>query len=348
MDGSTVSNIYGSAGDLDLVEDGQTVVFAHGLFRLHSEGFFRIAGDEPVFVIQMDEHQLQLPFKGLRREFKISETSRDGVMLERIVEALAFVTAIRAGDRFPEEVLSGEASWRVTDRQRLIARDRLRIQLVSWHLGAEVVVTNDEALAQVANDPAMKGKLAEAEAAAAEVMGIGSDGIFDVEHGLKHLSDDLAYIEWLRDRFGVAKQVCARAISFKDIFGEDRNMREVMAAVERLVGQAVRDFDHRFELADAQTGEVLSMLKNPENVRTYIRQARDDLYRRLSAWTQISKTWKTIEVRRNARSEVFLEQFYQFLAPRYMEVDEWVLFSKRLQDMASDEAVDWGVTIRPN
>ena len=71
------------------------------------------------------------------------------------------------------------------------------------------------------------------------------------------------------------------------------------------------------------------MLKNIDNQVGYIRQVRDDLHRRLMPWDDIIRVWKGVFVVRSEQTITRIRDLYQFLAPRYMQVNEWVLVTKR-------------------
>ena len=50
---------------------------------------------------------------------------------------------------------------------------------------------------------------------------------------------------------------------------------ETLTQVRRLTGVALKQIAHRFDELDAQTGEVMSALRNAESQRTFIRSNRD-------------------------------------------------------------------------
>ena len=86
-----------------------------------------------------------------------------------------------------------------------------------------------------------------------------------------------------------------------------------------------------FDQIDAQTGEIIAVLRNIGAQTKYIHQVRDDLYCRLIVWDEMFKLWKAQNASRSLQTEELLRKTYQFLAPRFMQEDKWVLFSQ-LQD----------------
>jgi hypothetical protein len=53
----------------------------------------------------------------------------------------------------------------------------------------------------------------------------------------------------------------------------------------------LREIRRRFEDLDAQTGEVMSVLRHADSQRAFIRSNRDWLYRSLRAWEPILREW---------------------------------------------------------
>ena len=71
------------------------------------------------------------------------------------------------------------------------------------------------------------------------------------------------------------------------------------------------------------------MLKNIDNQIGYIRGVRDELFRRMTAWEDFIPVWKSIFVVRSDENTNRIRDIYQFLAPRYMQVHEWTLITRR-------------------
>ena len=165
--------------ELSVDSDGHPIIaFNHSFFASVEGGHFRMSEQtkEPVFVVDLGENnEVSLPFPGIKREFELDADSNDAKMLDLIAEGLNYVKVLRPGDRIPTELLTGEASWEITDAHRTIAYQRLTLQMVTWLSGDEVTITNPEELAQVADDPKTKDKVNEAFGQAAEELGFGRD-----------------------------------------------------------------------------------------------------------------------------------------------------------------------------
>ena len=71
------------------------------------------------------------------------------------------------------------------------------------------------------------------------------------------------------------------------------------------------------------------MLKNITNQLDYIHKCRDELYKRLHPWEDFIRKWKTVYIVRSEENVMRIREIYQFLAPRFMKVNDWVLMTKR-------------------
>ncbi|WP_235720822.1 hypothetical protein [Magnetospirillum molischianum] len=284
---------------------------------------------EAVAVLKLASNEAVLSFDGLKREFMLKDDSRDFRMLDRVAEGLQFVRGLRPGDRLPKEVTSREASWEPQDRHRRIAYQRLTMQLVTWLTGNENVISNITELAQVADDPQVKKNVQLAFTEAAEELGLGRERRDEVVQYIESLAHELAYIEALRDTFAEVERIDEKLQALRRLYGADRSMIETVDQVARLSRRAIKLFSDYFDQIDAQTGEILSMLKNIDNQIGYIRQVRDALHCRLLPWEDFIQVWKTVFVVRSDENTNKIRDIYQFLAPRYMQFNDWVLVTRR-------------------
>jgi hypothetical protein len=318
------------AADRKKDEDEDTISFEHKFFSSFEDLYFRLADTgEAVAVIKLANNDAVLSFDGIKREFMLDPESRDGKMLDRVAEGLQFVRGLRAGDKLPKEILTREASWEPLDRHFRIAYQRLTMQLVTWLTGNEHIITSAEELAQIAEDPQVKKNVNLAFAEAAEEIGLGRERREEVVHYIETLAKELAYIEAERDIFADIQKIDDKIAGLRRIYGSDKGMIETVDQVARLSQRALKILAEYFDQVDAQTGEILAMLKNIDNQIGYIRQVRDELHRRLLSWEDIIHIWKSVFVVRSDENSNRIRDIYQFLAPRYMQVNEWVLITKR-------------------
>ena len=301
---------------------------AHPVFTTMGDPLFRHAESDgtPVMVVKLGEREAAIPLLSLQREFDIADDSEDGQMLALIAQALDFVSSLRIGDTLPAEVLSGEASWQPDAVHLQIANARLQWQLVTWLNSGTVgdaPQLDAESLLQVADDPARRQQVQQAFAKAAESLGLpGKD---DVVRQVEELSQELAFIEALRDRLLRRVTLMADKLNrMAQAYRGDGSHLETLTQVRRLTTSALKQISHRFDELDAQTGEVMAALRNADSQRTFIRSNRDWLYRTQRAWQSLLLEWEQAGIGFDEGILRLLGRSYQFLAPRFMPVTEWV------------------------
>lgn len=324
----------------DAGSDDAVVQFEHKFFGSFEDLYFRLTETgEPVAVIKLAANEAVLGFEGIRREFMLTDQTADGQMLNKVGEALQFVRGLRLGDPLPKEVVTREASWEPSDRHIRIARQRLTMQLVTWLTGNEHIFTSAEELMQIAEDPQVKKNVSLAFSEAAEALGLGRDNREQVVQYIETLAHELAFIEAERDIYAEIKRNDEKIQGLRRLYGSDRGMVETVDQMARLYQRAMKVFVDYFDQVDAQTGEILAMLKNIDNQIDYIRQVRDELFRRLLPWEDILTVWKTVYVVKSEENVVRIRDLYQFLAPRFMQVNEWVLVTKRGFEQAKKKPI---------
>ena len=313
------------------------VTFEQKFFTAVEGSYFRKSNEteEPVFVLNLGGEEVMLPFQGIRREFNIEEESADDEMLELVAHGLEYVKVLMPGDDLPSELLTGEASWEISDEHRKIARQRLSMQLVSWMSGDENLITDPEELLQIADDPNVKEKVNKAFEEAAVAVGFeASDGekVIDL---IEELAEELAYIETLREQFRGVLSMNEKVKRLRHVAAKNRSILDTTTSVAKLLAVAVKEFGEEFDMADGQTGEIIAVLKNIQTQKDYIRGVRNSVYRRLVAWDDLLRGWKRESGQYTASVPDLLRETYRFLAPRYMQTDDWVLATQAQDDSDS-------------
>ena len=316
--------------------DRPRITFEHWFFNKLEDVHFQKSDQsgEPVMIVHYAKNPISMTFKGIMKEFKIPEDSHDGQMLEIVAKSLKFFKAMRIGEMVPKEITSREASWDLSQRHIKIAYQRISVQLVNWMTGGQSVITDPEELLQLADDPQTKKTINEAFGEAAEKLGLGRDNKEKVVAYVEQLAHELAYIEALRDRFRKICDMEEKIQTLRRVYGRERSVMEVADQVARLGERAVAEFNDLFLEVDAQTGEILSVLRNLQAQIGYIRDKRDELYSRLMAWDEILGQWAHAQLKVSPENPELLRRTYQFLAPRFMMVKEWVLMSKLMQQQS--------------
>lgn len=323
--------------DPPLDDDGNAVIaFEHSFFGSVEGAYFRFSEqmDEPVFVVQMGDNEVTLPFPGIKREFGLAADSVDAKLLDLLAEGLAYVKILHLGDPIPKEVLTGEASWEVTAKHRMVAYQRLTMQMVTWLSGDEISITNPDELAQVADDPKTKEKVRAAFREAAAQLGFDGDGDESGEEKIlaliEGLAEEFAYIEALRDRHQNVIMMNEKILGLRKLYAHELSVFEIVDSVARLMQLAVKDYQNILDQVDAQTGEIMAVLRNIDAQVKFVHELRDDLYRRLVSWDEMFVAWMPATVIRSESNEVLLRQTYRFLAPRFIQGDNWTLLNQLL------------------
>ncbi|MEX2614476.1 MAG: hypothetical protein WD767_00100 [Alphaproteobacteria bacterium] len=304
-----------------------SVKFEQKFFTSVDGSYFRKSPltEEPVFILNLGGEEITLPIKGICREFGIKENSADFAMLEMVAAGLDYVKILMPGDTFPKELLTGEASWDVSAEHRTIAKQRVCMKLVSWVSGDENRITEPRELIRIADDPQIKAKINaafEQAAAALDNPNATRDMVVDL---IEELAYELAYIEKLRDRFRSVLAMEAKVKRVRHASAKQRSLLDTATSVTKLTSIAAREFEREFALADGQTNEIISMLQNIHAQKEYIRGVRDSVNRRMVAWDDVLRAWDRQSGIISADTPDLMRDTYRFLAPRYMQTDDWLL-----------------------
>ncbi|HEV7369115.1 hypothetical protein [Arenibaculum sp.] len=304
-------------------------VFEHKLFSVDG-GYFAIqkSTGEAAFHVPLGELKGAIPLSTLRYEFRLQENSVDGRLLDVVEKSLRYVKEIRPYDSIPHELLDGRASWSVEERHRQIARNRMSLHLVSWMSGGEASVSDTAKLAQIAEDQQTKQRVQEAFTRMAEKLGLGKDRRQDVVDMIESIARELSYIEALRERFGRVRYVSSQLNVLGNLYRRDTGIRNDIFRMQVLIKPPVTNFDTMFGQVDAQTGEVLSVVKNLQAQIRFIRNTRDELHHRLMLWDDIIVQWDAATVERSAEIEILLKETYRFLARHFSQASEWPLTNR--------------------
>ena len=290
--------------------------------RLGAATFRRAESDgAPVMVVPLGDGIAALPIRSLQREFAIEDDSPDGRMLGLIAESLDFVAGLALGDPLPSEVLTGEASWQPAVKHQQLAAARLRQQLLSW-VDPAAAEEPPPSLERMETDPALRAAVQRAFEQAAQELGLADPR--EAMDLLAAIASELAYIEALRERF--LRRVQSMVVRLDGLsHGAVVNMERqaALSRIRRLAHIALDQVASRFAEVDDQTGEVLATLRDADSHRTFIRAHRDWLYRSSRAWEPILAEWDTAMAGLDESSWQRLTRTYQFLAPRFMPVQEW-------------------------
>lgn len=309
-----------------------SVALDHGIFRrFPGSRFQRAAGDgTPVLMVTLADTPAALPLRAIQREFGIADDSPDGMVLGMVAEALDFVGVLHIGDPFPPEILTGEASWEPEQRHFELARARLQQGLVT---SVRSESKNDlgefqERLAGAFRTAARELGLARSEQAVAMI---------------EELAQELAYIEFLREHLigGMGRMQAALA-AVQPRLRADRNRNETVTQLGRLLAAALARTRARFSEIDAQTSEVMAALRALPAQQALIRSTRDYLHRSWRAFAPILERWTELDPVQPVGLRAAIDEAYAFLAPRYMNVQDWLAVHGQTQQAGqSSRTMEW-------
>ena len=319
------------------------VQFQHKFFASMENPYFRISPEteKPGMYFRLGDNAVVLNLPGIKREFKLADHP-DGVMLDWVAASLRFVKAVMVGDAIPAELRTGEASWQVEPRHVQIAYSKLAGQLMGWITGAGFDVSDAKMLEDMANDPAFKEEVTEAFDQAAQELGLaGTEGREQVVRHIERLAAEWAYVEAVRERFAKIVKLKAKLAELEGKYRNDKMEAERIGRCRALLDTGVEDWHARFQKVDADHADMMGALRDVEAKIGRLRETRDDLWQRMLVWDDLLREWDYAVIKRSAEALKLTDKTYRFLAPRFMEIDEWVLHNTLVDDSGGQSAVQW-------
>lgn len=320
-----------------------SVSFSNPFFTFCEDITFehRDGDDHPVMVVPMAEQAISMHFPGVIRELSLKEDDSDYVMLDIIAQSLDFVCMLRVGDPIPSEITNGQASWKILERHRVTARHRLMLKLISWITGTDEQTSDPKELAVLMEKPENKNIVDEAFISIAEALGYEKDQKEEVVSLVELLAEELSYIEALREIYHEIKSIQPILKDLTAAARFDDFMRDNANSVTRLIGEATREYAQEFLQLDAQTGEIIAVLKNVKSQIQFIRQMRDGLARRLLAWDGLERKWRDLNKKNRSAVDEVLVETYRFLALRFLPAVNWKLVTQALDEHANETEAVW-------
>ncbi|MEI8393890.1 MAG: hypothetical protein WCF85_04080 [Rhodospirillaceae bacterium] len=298
--------------------------FEHKVFAIEG-GYFSLSSDKShaVYFVPLGSTVGAVPLPTLRSTFEIVEDSHDDHLLGTVAAGLRFVKIIRPGESIPRELLDGSASWQVSEEHRALARNRLLIQLSSWVSGNEVVIHDVHQIEQIVEDPITRQRVADAYIQLTKRLGLAPQRQIEVETRVGAFAHELAYIEAQRERFGAVRKILEKIEKLRNIYRLDRTFAAEIEQMRKLFRTPVSEFQAIFDQVDAQSGEILALLRNVESQIAFTRRMRDDLHTRIMDWDELLEKWAEAEVERSGATEALVKTTYRFLAQRYLKTSVW-------------------------
>ncbi len=286
-------------------------------------------GDKPKFLMPLGDEMAAIAIAALRQEFGIAEDSNDGRLLDVVAKSLKYVQEIRPNDSIPQELLDGTASWSVEERHRTAAHARIKIQLATLLTGREDQVIQSDQIEQLVDDPEIKRRVQEAFSLVAEKLGLPPEQKQEVVSKIEQLGHELSFIEGLRERFTCITDIPPKIERLSKFYGNQTTTWDELSRVKVLLQEAIADIETVFDMMDAQTCEILTVLRSFDLHIGLIREARDDLHRRFMDWDEVIEPWQSeAGAERSDEIEQLIRHTYRLLAQKFPQTQEWALVNR--------------------
>ncbi len=246
-------------------------------------------------------------------------------MLTMVEKGLRFVREIRPGDSIPSELLDGTASWTIEAKHYERARSKVLLQLVRWMTDGNSAIDANVDVLKMIESPEIKSRINEAFGAAARQLGMQEVDKEMITGMISHLSNELAYIEALRDKVAGYFIVRRKIKDLQQVYRSDRRIAETVERVATLVTQPFARLREHFQLVDAQTAEIMSSLRQLAATVTFLRGVRDELREFVLLWNDLDLAWIDARVERSPVCEALITRTYRFVATHYSMTQRWTM-----------------------
>ena len=300
-------------------------VFEHRIFSLPETRFHLSESDrKPVMHLKLGDVDAVMKIEEVTKEFNIGPDSPDGKMLTHVANGLRFVKMIYPGDDIPSELLDGSASWSVEDHHREIAKNRLMIQIATWMEGEESVIFDLRRLRLMSVDPEIQNRVRQGIEKIGTAVGIAPENMDEVLAMIDKVAREICYIEALRDQYSHARGIRTKLARVDRLYVDEKQFHEEVRRVRILIEPPIKNFSKLFQELDAQTSEIVAIMKNFDSQISFIRQNRDLLREQLVIWQEFIDLWDVNIEHRNDSIRDAVKATYRFVAVHFPQTNDWV------------------------
>lgn len=317
------SDIAAPPGERPTTRENRLFVFVHRLFAAPG-AVFKLDPNtgEPVLALDLGNVKANLPFHAVMRAFDITHDSPDARQLDAVARGLRHVRQIRPGDSIPAELLDGSASWKVEARHVAAAKGRL-IAGLPGASGRLPPAKSPMEFAALANDPAIAPVARERYAALGESLGPPAKSADEAAVTIDGLSEELAYIEALRERIGGLRGLIATLRAARDIYRRDRAVLERISRTIQLLERPIAEYERRFEAFDKNFADTVSVARNAAQRIGVARELRDTMHAETMRWDATIDAW-AIGLGGTPRSQrARIDETYRFAARHFPIASDW-------------------------
>jgi hypothetical protein len=122
--------------------------------------------------------------------------------------------------------------------------------------------------------------------------------------------------------------ILSKLHQFRTLYKSDTLFWEEIHRMQSLIRKPIQKINEYFLLADGQTGEILTALRNFKATVGFIRDLRDEIHAAFMDWEPHMEAIRTMELERSRANEEKLRALYGFLARNFPESREWPLLGK--------------------
>lgn len=298
--------------------------FHHKVFDVPSAVFRmdRISGRVSLFM-NLGGNEASIEMSQISKSFSIESDSEDGKMMGLVEKSLRFVREIHPGNSIPNELLDGSASWVIEPKHVERARSKLLVQLVRWMTEGNSSIDERADVNALLQQTEIKEKINDAFGACAKKLGLpDKQTVIDM---ISQLANELGYVEALRDKLARYMVIKKKLKELIQIYRTDKRIAENMIRAEQLIGPPLAEMREKFVMIDAQTAEVLSILRRLTATIEFVRGARDSMREFVLLWNDLDTQWLDLRVERGSNAEQLASRTYRFAATYYTIAQRWSL-----------------------
>lgn len=290
--------------------------FAHKGLNLEGIYFTLSLGTlEPVMRVRLADMDGVVRLRDVPRALDIDPDSGDAHLLQIVERSLRYVRQIRPGDKIPNEILDGTASWTVDERHR----ERMAINLAELLLKA--VGTGAKPAVVGSGDAAMDRVREVAEAICARI-GLPTERRSEVVERIELLINELSFVEALRDHFRPLADIPRH---LRDI--ARRNMADTefcnqINTTQRLLKEQHPRLKSHWEEAFASVKDPIAALTSIDSTVKNIRQRRDSLHFETMRWGDIPAAWNAVDPGSDEAADNSV-RLYRFMLQNFMTIRSW-------------------------
>jgi hypothetical protein len=286
--------------------------FEHKIFRIEGVWFAKTPDRaEVAMFLPMSGFVACLPLKAVRKGFDIVPGSEDDRMLGYISRAADHLGRIVPGDPIPTEVISGEASWTISDLDRLKGRSLL-LDILHVELGQPAPGAR--------SDEAIRDALQGIAHLLVEKLGDGVPAGEAIRR-FEMIAAEYAYVEALRQRFHLIEDIRVAVLDPKQQRRAPR-MRDAADRIVMLLKEPTRIIVDSLGFLKSRLRPMIGAVRDPMPAVDAIRRTRDELHIMLTDWEPMFSLWASGPEEGHVGNKQ-ADGTYRFLAERYLGRRVW-------------------------